>query len=184
MVKNRYPVTVYLIILVAFGMSFIRAETTVDVTDRYAWLSNVGWVDFYADGTHGANFNQTIVSGYIYAANIGWIHLGDGSPTNGVNYGNDSADDFGVNVDSISDPDFFILSGHGWSDSTGWINFDVAAQAGNENQPRIEKQTGILRGFAWSSNLGWLALDSPGIVNVQTGITESRNAAARWELYP
>ncbi len=144
----------------------------------------MGWVDFHADGANGANFNQNTVSGFIYAANIGWIHLGDGSPTNGVNYSNDSADDFGVNVDSISDPDFFILSGHGWSDSTGWISFDVAAQAGSDNQPRIEKQTGFLRGFAWSPNVGWLALDSPGIVNVQTDITESRNAVTRWELYP
>ena len=86
--------------------------------------------------TNGAVFTDTIGSGFIFNANAGWISLGDGSPESGTNYGNASATDFGVNVDSLSDPDFFVLSGFGFSQNVGWINFDVSAQAVVGSLPR------------------------------------------------
>ena len=58
----------------------------------------------------------------------------------------------------------------GWS---GWINFDVESIVGQDNQPRIEKETGILMGYAWSANAGWISLNSPGVAEIQSGLDES-----------
>ncbi len=68
-----------------------HAESTVHSTDRYSWAPNIGWIDWRGDGTNGAIFTNTIVSGHIYGANVGWVSLGDGSPADGSLYGNDSA---------------------------------------------------------------------------------------------
>lgn len=153
------------IMLLATGIS--SAQSTVDETDRFSWAANAGWIDWRADGTNGALFGQQTASGYLYAANFGWIHLGDGSPESGVQYGNDSATDYGVNADSTSDPDAILLSGYAWSANMGWINFNTAGFVAAD-QPRIEKSTGTLRGAVWSANAGWIRLDSPGVALVRT----------------
>ena len=120
----------------------------------------MGWLNWRPNETDGPLITTQFASGFVYGANIGWINLGDGSPANGTSYSNTSAGDFGVNVDATSDPDYYLLSGYAWSANCGWINFDVEAQAGSANQPRIEKATNILRGYAWGANIGWLTLDS------------------------
>lgn len=145
-------------------------DTTVDDKHKYSWGANIGWINWQGDITNGAVFTQNFASGYIWSANIGWINLGDGSPSNGQKYSNITADDFGINVDAVSDPNYFILSGYAYSANAGWINFDVLSIAGSENQPKIEKQTGILKGYAWGANIGWLTLESPGIADVETGL--------------
>ena len=161
-------------IMVCLTVGICAADTTVEHPDIYSWGGNIGWTNWEGDVTNGAVFTENYASGYIYSANCGWINLGDGSPANGISYSNTSADDFGVNVDSLSDPDYFMLSGYAWGANIGWINFDVAAQAGASNQPRIDKTTGILKGYAWSANTGWLTLESPGTAVVRTGLVEDR----------
>ena len=159
------------------------SETTIDSVNKFSWIPNAGWLNWEGDVTNGAVFNDRYASGFIYGANIGWFNLGDGSPVNEIQYSNLSADDVGVNVDTTSDPDFHILSGYGWSANAGWLVFDVATVAGDEHQPRIEKQTGILHGSAWCPNLGWLTLNSEGVAMVTTEVRTTRNAADDWELY-
>jgi hypothetical protein len=44
-----------------------------------------------ATTNNGAVIGDYVCSGYIYAANVGWINLGSGSPTNGIRYQNFSA---------------------------------------------------------------------------------------------
>lgn len=154
--------------LVIFAAAAV-ASSTVDPVDRYSWSGNLGWIDWRADGTNGAAFNDRFAGGFIWSANAGWISLGDGTPANGTSYANTSAADFGVNVDAASDPDFFLLTGFAWSANVGWISFDVAAQTGPSGRPRIEKGSGILRGSVWSANAGWLTLDSAAAV-VRTGL--------------
>jgi hypothetical protein len=121
-------------------------DSTVSPDDRYNWSANVGWLDWRANGANGAVFTPTVASGYVYAANIGWIGLGDGSPANGQVYSNTAASDYGINVDAYSDPANYLLSGYAYSANCGWISFDVASPA---DRPRIERHTGILRGWAW-----------------------------------
>ena len=35
---------------------------------------------------HGAAIGEYVCSGYIYSGYVGWIHLGDGTPANGIQY--------------------------------------------------------------------------------------------------
>lgn len=171
-----------LICAVIFGPGSVSAETTVNGTDKFSYGANLGWINWQGDETNGAAFSIAYASGFIYGANIGWVSLGDGTPSNGTDYGNASAADFGVNVDADSDPDFFLLSGRGYSANIGWINFDVEAQTGPAGRPRIDKADARLKGFAYSANLGWLALESDGIAIVRTGLLSMVSDA--WMLYP
>jgi hypothetical protein len=58
--------------LVALSAS---ATSTINSSNRYAYGANMGWTDWRADDTNGAVIGQYVCSGYIYAANIGWISL-------------------------------------------------------------------------------------------------------------
>jgi hypothetical protein len=125
------------------------AMTTIDAVNRYAYGADIGWLDWYADGTNGAVIGAYVCSGYIYSANIGWINLGTGSPTNGIYYQNVSANDFGVNLDAMGN-----LSGYAYGANIGWINF------ANIGTPRINMITGQMSGYVWSANCGWISLSN------------------------
>ena len=81
---------------------FLRAEaaSTIDAGNRYACGANIGWLVWRGDTANGAVIGEYVCSGYIYAANVGWINLGSGSPANQIQYQNNSASDFGVNCDT------------------------------------------------------------------------------------
>jgi hypothetical protein len=148
-------VSTLLLVLVSLAES--QAGTTIDSTNRHAYGANVGWVDWYADGTNGAVIGNYFCSGYIYSANAGWINLGSGSPANGIQYQNNSAADFGVNQDGLGH-----LSGYAYGANIGWINFEQTY-----GQPRVNLLTGILSGSVWSANCGWISL-SNAMAHVQT----------------
>ena len=126
--------------------------TTINGTNHYAYGANLGWLDWRGDTNHGAVIGTNVCSGYIYSANFGWISLGNGSPTNGVQYQNLSASDFGVNVDGSGN-----LSGYAYGANIGWINFT------NPGTPKVDLASGSLSGSVWSANWGWISLS-----NVQT----------------
>lgn len=156
-------------ILIVCGMTLSIAPPAHPQSEEegFSYGANISWINWMVNDTSGIVFNEDFASGYLYGSNVGWIHLGDGSPVNGTSYGNTTADDYGINVDAESDPDFYILRGYAYGANIGWINFDVEQQAGFENQPRIDKSSGILKGSAWSANAGWLPLESEGIVVVR-----------------
>jgi hypothetical protein len=132
------------------------ATTTIDFVNRYAYGANFGWMDWYADGADGAVIGQYVCSGYIYSANVGWINLGSGSPADGIQYQNNSAADFGVNLDGLGN-----LSGYAYGANIGWINFE------NTGAPKINMITGKMSGYVWSANCGWISL-SNAVAYVQT----------------
>ncbi len=143
------------------GASFLlaapaRAGTTIDPVNRYAFGANIGWIDWYADGANGAIVNDYYCSGFIYAANTGWINLGSGAPTNGIRYQNASGADFGVNNDGLGN-----LRGYAWGANIGWLNFE------NLGAPRIDLTSGRFSGYVWSANCGWISL-SNAFAQVQT----------------
>src|SRR5947209_3964348 len=87
--------------LMAIFCAQIRAATTINNVNSFAYGANIGWINGYADNTNGAVIGEYVCSGCIYSANVGWINLGNGAPANGVQYQNNSAADFGVNHDGL-----------------------------------------------------------------------------------
>ncbi len=125
------------------------AETTIHATSRHAYAANVGWIDWRGDVTNGASIGEYVCSGYVHSANCGWICLGNGAPTNGIRYGNDSAEDYGVNVEGGGN-----LCGYAYGANIGWVRF------GTNGNPRVELTTGKLSGFAYGANVGWIGLSN------------------------
>ena len=124
-------------------------NSTIDAANHFAYGANLGWVDWRGDTSHGAVIGTNICSGYIYSANFGWISLGNGSPVNGLYYQNNSASDFGVNVDSSGN-----LRGFAYGANIGWITFT------NFGAPQVDLATGKLSGSVWSANWGWISLSN------------------------
>ena len=167
--------------LVVLSAPFVHATTNVDPVNKYSWAGNIGWLNWAGDTVNGAVL-VAFTSGFVYSANTGWINLGDGSPDNGLQYSNTSAIDFGINIDSTSDPNFLLMSGLAYSANVGWINFSVSPQTGAANRPRIERSTGKLLGYAWSANAGWLSLNSSPTAQVLVTI-RTDVLSKQWMLY-
>ena len=56
------------------------AATTINATNKSAYGANLGWMDWRGDTNNGAVIGEYVCSGYIYSANVGWIHLGSNAP--------------------------------------------------------------------------------------------------------
>lgn len=133
-------------------VSFVNGESTIAPNKPYAYAANAGWVSFLPSEAVGVRVENSYLSGYAYAANFGWIHLGGGDPINGVSYGNNLEDDYGVNRDPQGN-----LSGFAYSGNVGWINFNWT-DLNDPNRPRINPNTGEILGYAYSANVGWILL--------------------------
>lgn len=136
-----------LVALTAAGLAF--ADTTIDPAHPYAYGANVGWINAQGDTAHGAVMGQSYCTGYLYSANCGWIGLGNG-PTNGWEYSNASANDWGVNHDGAGK-----LTGYAYGANIGWIAFEQTY-----GQPRIDLLTGNMSGYAYGANVGWISLSN------------------------
>ena len=132
------------------------AATSITNGGNYSYGANLGWIDCRGNTNNGAVIAVTnaqngyyYCAGYIYAANVGWISLGSGSPVNGYAYGNSSASDYGLNLDTAGN-----LRGYAYGANIGWINFE------NTGGARIDLTSGRFSGYAWSANCGWLSLSN------------------------
>jgi len=132
------------------------ASTSINASNRYAYGADVGWMDFRGDTNNGAIIAEFICSGYLYSANVGWIHLGSNAPANGIQYQNTSAIDYGVNHDGLGN-----LRGFAYGANIGWMNFE------NNGAPKVDLKTGKLSGSIYSANCGWISLSNAFAV-VQT----------------
>jgi len=145
-----------------------QAATTVNPANNYAYGANIGWMNWHGDTNNGVVIGEFVCAGYIYAANAGWIHLGDGSPANGIRYQNDSSNDFGLNHDGAGN-----LRGFAYGANIGWLNFTNRDATGAAfDGPKVNLVTGRLSGFVWSANCGWVSL-SNAFAHVQTDRQES-----------
>ena len=127
----------------------IQAGTTIDAGSRYTYGANLGWMDWRGNTSTGAVIGDYVCSGYIYSANVGWINLGNGTPSNGIQYSNLTANDCGVNHDGAGN-----LRGFAYGANIGWINFE------NTGAPRVDLLTGKMSGFIYSANCGWISLSN------------------------
>jgi hypothetical protein len=135
--------------LLLTGALVAGAATTMNETNSFAYSANTGWINLQGDITNGMIIGEYVCSGYMYGANIGWINLGSGLPTNGIQYGNGSADDFGVNVEGEG-----LLRGYAYGANIGWIAFET------NGDPRVDIRTGNLDGYAYGANIGWINLSN------------------------
>jgi hypothetical protein len=115
----------------------------------HAWSSNLGWTDWRGDNEHGAAIGEYVCSGNLYGANVGWLSLGNGAPVNGRSYQNNSASDFGVNVDSEGN-----LRGYAYGANIGWVAFEA------QGNPRLNLFSGTLSGHIYGANVGWISLSN------------------------
>jgi hypothetical protein len=145
--------------------SFVSAASTISTNNSFAYGANIGWMDWRGDETNncvgctnGVIVGEYVLRGYIYAANVGWISLGNGSPSNGIQYANNSTNDFGVN--NLGDGE---LRGFGYGANIGWIIFTNRSAAGllaSAEIPRFDLVTGRFSGYAYSANCGWISLSN------------------------
>lgn len=132
------------------------AATTISSAHAQAWGANVGWIDWRGDAANGAEIGEFFCAGYLYGANIGWINLGNGAPPNKRQYQNNSASDFGVNLDAQGN-----LRGFAYGANVGWLAFE------EQGAPKVDLRTGKFNGFVYGANVGWISL-SNAVAYVQT----------------
>ena len=128
--------------------------TDIDGTDKWAWSTNAGWLNFKDD--HGrASVYADHLEGYVWAENVGWIRLGAHTGGGAYTYANTTNTDYGVN----RNPTTGKLSGYGWATSAGRINFMPTHGGG----VFIDLTTGDFSGYAWAENVGWIKLKGTAI---------------------
>lgn len=159
------------------------AATTINPVNRFAYGANIGWINWRGDVANGAVIGANVCSGFIWSANCGWIHLGDGTPANGVRYQNNSTTDFGVNHDGAGN-----LTGYAYGANIGWLTLTNRTATGAlYDGPRVNLLTGRLSGFVWSANCGWISLSNAQAF-VQTDTmdcgpdTDGDGIPDQWEL--
>ena len=173
--NRAVPITVAVALLLGNACSEATAST-INPANKYSYGDNIGWMDWRPSQEHGVAIGEYVCSGYIYAPNVGWIHLGSGSPANGVRYQNNSATDYGVNHDGGGN-----LRGLAYGANIGWLNFE------STGAPSFDLITGQLNGFVWGENVGWISL-STAVASVQTvGLQPSPDSDAdgipdSWEV--
>jgi hypothetical protein len=132
--------------------------TNVAAGAKRSWGENIGWMDWRDSGNpagaQGARLSVTFLSGFIWCENVGYVHLGSGTPVGG-SYANTTGTDFGVNRHAATG----ALTGLAWSENGGWINFGGGTLASPPRPARFDAAAQRLRGFAWAENLGWINLD-------------------------
>lgn len=136
-----------------------QAATTISPDHAHAWGANIGWLNWRGDDANGAQLNGYFCSGYLFSPNVGWIHLGRG-PADGQVYQNNSAADFGVNVDARGN-----LRGLAYGANIGWLAFE------EQGAPKVDLRSGNLSGFVYGANVGWISL-SNAVAFVQTAAGE------------
>ncbi len=145
-------------LLLATIVPALHPQSNIDATKPYAWGENIGWCDFYVDGTNGVVITADYLRGYVWLENVGWLYLGS-IPNDGIAY-TQNAGDTGINNDGSGN-----LSGYAWGENIGWVVFNPS---GSEQQVIIESD-GQFSGYAWGENIGWIAMNSGhGVISTVT----------------
>lgn len=151
--KKVFRIIPILITALAYSAA---AQSTISTSNKYSYGANIGWMDWRADSTNDVAVSSFVCAGWVYSANVGWIHVGDGTPANGIQYQNNSATDYGVNLTPSGK-----LRGFAYGANIGWINFE------DLGDPHINLLTGKFGGSIYSANCGWISL-STAFAYVQT----------------
>ena len=167
--KTKLGILAAAVLVTAAGPA--RAGSTIDPTTRHGYGANIGWTDWQYDtaAPDGVTVETYLLHGKIYAANVGWIDTGNGTPAGGVQY-SQTGGEWGVNHDGAGN-----LSGYAYGANIGWIFFDASIAS----PPRVDLGTGKMTGYAYGANVGWIGLDGittsfgPGTDSDGDGIADS-----------
>jgi len=143
-----YPIFLLAIAVPLLAYSIAQAASNIDSTNKYAWGSNVGWINFN-DANGGVTVYDDHLEGYAWGENIGWIRMGSHTGGSPFTYANNLTGNYGVNHDGAGN-----LSGYAWSPTVGWINFNP-----KDGGVTIDLTTGDFDGYAWGENIGWIKLN-------------------------
>ena len=148
------------ILLCGFALSAHAVDSTIstNAAEQLSYGANIGWMNWHAEITNGVVVGEFVLKGFIYAANVGRIYLGNGDPTNGIQYSNASTNDFGVNNLGTGE-----LSGYGYGANIGWVVFTNRHAGGlmlSTDVPGFDLVTGRFAGYAYSANCGWISLSN------------------------
>ena len=126
------------------------AVSTISPANRFTYAANFGWLNWRTNplAVDAPVIETTMLHGRVYSANVGWIDLGDGSPSTTSGY-SQTGGDIGVNHDGAGN-----LSGYAYGANIGWIYFDPTIAA----PPRVNLTSGAMNGYAYSANCGWIHL--------------------------
>ena len=150
MEKRILKPLLWAVFAIAFAFASVQAARAasgdVGPTDKWAWGTNIGWVNF--SPTHGGvSVYEDHLEGYAWGETVGWIRLGSYSGGGAHTYANDAANTYGVNNDGSGN-----LSGYAWGTNIGWINFNPT-----HGGVRVDPVSGKFEGYAWGENVGWIS---------------------------
>jgi len=131
---------------VTLALIGVAQAANIDSTNKYAWGTNAGWINFNPSDGGGVTVYSDHLEGYVWGENVGWIRLGTTTGGSPHTYANDAANTYGVNNDGVGG-----LSGYAWGTNVGWINFNPT-----HDQVTIDPTTGDFDGYAWGENVGWI----------------------------
>ena len=129
------------------------STSTITPTARYTYAANFGWLNWRTNplAVDAPVIETTMLHGRVYSANVGWIDLGDGTPSGLTGSYTQTGGDIGVNHNGAGD-----LTGYAYGANIGWIYFDPTIA----DPPRVDLITGAFSGYAYSANCGWIHLGS------------------------
>lgn len=126
------------LILALLAAGVALAAGNIDATNKWAWGTNVGWINFAPDNGRVAVYSDHL-EGDAWGENVGWIRF-KGTAQDSTPYR--------VNNDGVGN-----LSGYAWGTNVGWINF-----ASSNGGVWVDPVTGDFAGYAWGENIGWIKL--------------------------
>ena len=129
------------------------STSTITPSARYTYAANFGWLNWRTRplAVDAPVIETTMLHGKVYSANVGWIDLGDGTPSGTTGSYTQTGGDIGVNHDGAGG-----LTGYAYGANIGWIYFDPTIA----DPPRVDLITGAFSGYAYSANCGWIHLGS------------------------
>jgi hypothetical protein len=144
-----YPIFLLALLLALLTIGVAYAAGNVDATNKWAYGTNIGWLNFAPAHGGGVMVYENHLEGYVWAENVGWIRLNSNDTTGGTPYyANTTKDNYGVNFDNTTGQ----LSGYAWGTNIGWINFNPT-----DGGVMINTTTGDFSGYAWGENIGWIS---------------------------
>ena len=147
----------------------------IDSANRISWLCKpengnadchdhtlVNWkINPPVAGADAVTVHDSGLTGWIWSAELGWIHL---APTSGT-WGSPTD----ANSKGVTNTTSGILGSYAWAISGSWVNFNptTAASASSPDSlgnvinhgVQINPGTGYFSGWAWVQNYGWMLFD-------------------------
>ena len=77
MTNKRWAFAVMLagLALLSLGVALAAINSNIDLINKYAWGTNIGWLNFSPIHGGATVFNDHL-EGFAWAENVGWIRLG------------------------------------------------------------------------------------------------------------